>query len=364
LPLEMDGAQRRELREALIDAFPGWAELETMVADQLNENLAVHAPESAGLEQVAFELLKWAGARGRLGDLIIGARNANPDNPNLFKVAQRTGLTSTSAPKSTLEKLVGGNTTFLDVAAWRGALTRTEWKVCRIDVDGHGAGTGFLVGPDAVLTNQHVVERAITGADPHQVITCRFDYKVGEAGDVIAAGQVVDLAHADNEWLIDSAPYSAIDIEPDPKSADPAPGELDYALLRLATRFGDQPTGGSEGEGEPRSWLKLDATPIDFAHVSTIGILQHPNSEPLKLALGMEQDITANGAGNRIRYKVPTLPGSSGSPVFDSDWRLIALHHAGDPSTIKPEFNEAIPISLIASQPAVADFLQRLADEE
>ncbi|MDH3190128.1 MAG: effector-associated domain EAD1-containing protein, partial [Acidimicrobiia bacterium] len=94
MTLELDGRQRRDLREALIDGFPNWGDLEAMVADQLDQNLAVLAPQSADLEQVVFELIKWAGARGRLGDLIAGARNANPDNPKLFKAAEAVGFTS------------------------------------------------------------------------------------------------------------------------------------------------------------------------------------------------------------------------------------------------------------------------------
>jgi len=30
-----------------------------------------------------------------------------------------------------------------------------------------------------------------------------------------------------------------------------------------------------------------------------------------------------------VQYLTDTLPGSSGSPVFDKDWRLVALHHSG-----------------------------------
>ncbi len=80
--------------------------------------------------------------------------------------------------------------------------------------------------------------------------------------------------------------------------------------------------------------------------------LQHPSREPLKLAIGMDEQIEVNAAGNRIRYSVPTLPGSSGSPVFDTDWDLVALHHAGDPDSIQPKYNEGIPISVIAEHPA------------
>jgi len=362
MALELDGRQRQELRDALLDGFLAWADLDMMVSDQLGEHLAAIAPESAKLTTVAHELIKWAGARGKLGDLIVAARNANPDNPKLFRIAQRVGLTSTSEPKSTLEKVVGGNTTFLDVAAWRGALTRMEWKVCRIDRDGRGVGTGFLVGPDAVLTNYHVVEPAIEGGTPHGRYSCRFDYKMSEAGDVIASGETVGLA-GDDDWLIASSTYSAVDTVPDPKPGEPGADELDFALLRLSGDVGHAAPSGSE-MGEPRSWVEMRPDPVDFAAVSTLAILQHPDSAPLKLALGMEQSIVVNAMGNRIRYTIPTLPGSSGSPVFDSEWTLLALHHSGDPTAIKPEYNEAIPIANIATQPAVAEYLEHLADED
>jgi V8-like Glu-specific endopeptidase len=31
----------------------------------------------------------------------------------------------------------------------------------------------------------------------------------------------------------------------------------------------------------------------------------------------------------KLHYRAPTEPGSSGSPVFNQDWELVALHHAG-----------------------------------
>jgi Trypsin-like peptidase domain len=40
-----------------------------------------------------------------------------------------------------------------------------------------------------------------------------------------------------------------------------------------------------------------------------------------------------------LHYRSPSEPGSSGSPVFDGQWRLIALHHAGFDSV--PRLNGA-----------------------
>ena len=55
-----------------------------------------------------------------------------------------------------------------------------------------------------------------------------------------------------------------------------------------------------------------------------------------------------------MQYRTPTDPGSSGSPVFNDQWELIGLHHAGssekesllDPSE-EHEANEGIRISAI-----------------
>ena len=59
-----------------------------------------------------------------------------------------------------------------------------------------------------------------------------------------------------------------------------------------------------------------------------------------------------------LRYTVPTGRGSSGSPKFDGDWRLVALHHAGDPNW-SARYNQDIPVSKIATKPKVAALLQQ-----
>lgn len=360
MALSLAGPDRKRLRDALIGAFPSWDALRIMTADYLDLNLATVASSNDDLVTQAFDLIESAQARGTLGDLVLAARYANPGHPDLQAFAHRIGIAAAEQPRSVLEAFVTSNQTFLDVAVWREELARLEWRVCRVDLDKVGRGTGFLVGPDLVLTNHHVVDRLIGGSAAASQVSCLFDFKmVGD--EVISKGVRIDLADA--EPVVASSPPSPHDVELDPKTGEPGPDELDYALLRLASPAGELSPGGADAEAT-RGWVTLRPDVIDLTTLDAIVILQHPERLPLKLAVGTEQDLVLNGAGNRIRYTVPTLPGSSGSPVFDTDWNLVALHHSGDPDTADPGYNEGIPISAIAASPGGTALLRELADLE
>jgi V8-like Glu-specific endopeptidase len=55
-------------------------------------------------------------------------------------------------------------------------------------------------------------------------------------------------------------------------------------------------------------------------------IIGHPMGSP-QLRLSLHNSLMLD-VGNRYAwYRSPTQPGSSGSPVFDDQWRVIALHH-------------------------------------
>ena len=358
--LELIGPQRGKLREALMNAFPTVNALQVMVQDQMGENLMEIIPFNSDLEQANFELIQWCGARGRMAELFLGARATNPSNTALFTFARKLGLASSGESRTNLQKVVSNNTTHVDVAKWRTGLTLMEFRTCRVDIDSKGAGTGFLVGPDLVLTNYHVLPKAIEGDMSPTRISCRFDYKVLADGSVISGGSSVKLAAGDT-WLVDSSPYSDVDLVVDPKPAAPGEDELDFALIRLEESIGDQPRG--KGGEETRLWVELSDEHIDYEGISAISILQHPKTLPLKLALDWNQELKLEGENRRLRHTVPTEPGSSGSPLFDADWKLVALHHSGDPDTIKPEYNEAIPIALIAARPKVAEAMPDDEDE-
>ena len=59
-----------------------------------------------------------------------------------------------------------------------------------------------------------------------------------------------------------------------------------------------------------------------------MNILQHPDRQPLKLAVsgnGVDKVIQERGL---VQYSTRALGGSSGAPCFNDNWEVVALHHA------------------------------------
>ena len=90
-----------------------------------------------------------------------------------------------------LEQTVKARSDTLDIADWFMRLTQIRRAVCRIEDtrDPRKAiGTGFLVGPDLLLTNFHVMQNYL-GAAPQMdtsTLAFRFDYAVETTGGISA----------------------------------------------------------------------------------------------------------------------------------------------------------------------------------
>jgi hypothetical protein len=91
MDLDLDNKQRKQLRDALLAAFPSRAALAELVEDALDQNLAAIAGGD-NLASAVFDLLQWARARGKMRALVTGALEANPTNPELRAFAQSLGL--------------------------------------------------------------------------------------------------------------------------------------------------------------------------------------------------------------------------------------------------------------------------------
>jgi hypothetical protein len=154
--------------------------------------------------------------------------------PVVFQV-QAGGVAQPSDPAAGpgLQRNVRPRLKSVDLRVWLDRVEKIERQVCRIEVDGQALGTGFLVGPSAVLTNWHVVEEA-RGLGKLAQLACRFDYRrlsdnSLDPGTVISVGAVID-----------ERPCSDAERTADPDVPPPKAGELDYALLQLAGAAGER----------------------------------------------------------------------------------------------------------------------------
>ena len=328
--VDLTTSERGALAEALQSAYYNQSELEQLAYFQLGEKLdEVAAPGT--LRARVMELLQWAEAHGRTDELVRGAHDRNPGNPKLQTFWQRYATSAQrQVTRDALERLTDSAIRLKNPMAWRDQMARAEGCVCRVLVKGDPAGTGFLAGPGLVITNYHVVEHH--EGTPIQV---EFGYRIGAEGTA-ERGQRYDVTGP----AVFEKPYSAVDWQY-PKASLPAKDELDIAILSVG--------GGPElalVDGHPRGTLAPAEAPR-LAPGELVTIIQHPMGEPLQFAYDRVLDINANQT--RVTYKVQTRAGSSGSPCFDADWNLVAVHHGSDPRTGRQlgEYNEGIPIAAI-----------------
>lgn len=260
-----------------------------------------------------------------------------------------------------LEKIVNAAAGFADVAIFRERLAEAEVRTARIEIGGHAKGSGFLVGESLLLTNWHVVKYGVEGA------IARFDHKVLPGGTMAEKGRAVPFA---SKWLVAHSRHDEVPIE---IGADgPPPGTWDFALVRLAEPVASQGIGPDPAApgADLRSHYELDGAPYQFEKQEPLLIVGHPDGRPMQLSYASPSGALRTRHGNRLRYQTNTEGGSSGSPVFNRDWRIVALHHAAGPTSIPGEFNfssagfnQGIPIAGIvtslkeqlAGQPALRE---------
>lgn len=293
------------------------------------------------------ELIQRARMEDWLLDLVAAARERRPGSAKIAKIAEELGLTITgprvdNPTGQPLEAVIRENAKFIDPAIFYERLPALEGQVCWIDIPG-GGGTGFLVGPDLVLTNHHVVAPIAARAVRVQDVRCVFDYREPTDGPALTKKKPTKAALA-ADWHVGSWPPSQYDW--DPTLGDAAPHEIDAALIRLADQVGELPLGGlsSDPAAPARGWIAITQQPPPLAAGEQVFLLQHPKGGALRLTIGSVTEF--NAAGTRVRYDANSRDGSSGAPCFDADLRLVALHHAHDPA-YPPAWNQAVPLAVL-----------------
>jgi hypothetical protein len=336
----LTGPQKKVLRKALMRLFPNVQAFDVFLMD-MDLPLASNGPPGS-YEYSVHWLTGHLAATGDLNRLMQGVFDQHGTAPSIVDLNTELDFVGpgTEAQPAVqrgggLERLVRSEK-FKELHLWADRLTQLGHRVCRIRApDGVRvrSGTGWLVGPDLVLTNYHVVEHLMGKPGPGTGCTVTFGYAEGAEGR--RAGQSYTLADA---WCVDHSPYSRADLAVD--AGLPSDDELDFALLRLSERAAEDPV--DDGTRGSIDLATAGATPGAGTFVF---VLHHPEGEPIKISVG---ETMPSKTPLRLRYDADTLGGSSGGLVVDADLVPLALHHAGDPrSDIKAQYNQGIPLTLI-----------------
>ncbi|MCY7329757.1 MAG: serine protease [Saprospiraceae bacterium] len=343
-------AQLNELTEILKTEFNRQL-LRVMLASRLGKQFDDYTTDAAFNYQV-FEIARIANMEGwhyELANALLIERRAKD---RVIDFAASIELTT--QVDSGLQALINDSPS-PDIMLLRMKLLEWEQQVCRIETTtGAGTvyGTGFLVGPDLVLTNYHVVEKLITGDMQAAQVRARFDYKAlpGVNGTVIYKGTPVNLLG--NGPVVAYSSYAPLDVSGAPLTSTWPKDQLDFALLRLAERVGEQPAGPMTNPGAseagPRGWISFPSVGFTLSARQDLYMVQHPQGNPIKVAFATQAIIGSDRDNQRVRYRVNSEKGSSGSPCFNAEWKLVALHHSGDPNFWHPDYNQGIPINNIA----------------
>jgi endonuclease G, mitochondrial len=177
-----------------------------------------------------------------------------------------------------------------------------------------GYGTGSLVSPALLMTNHHVLPDAETAR--HSII--EFNYQDG----------------------IDGRPLLAQVFPLDPDRFFLADHERDFALVAVKA---------SPDELAPFGFNRLIEAEGKAIIGECVTIIQHPRGEKKQVAL--RENKIVDIPESFLHYSADTEPGSSGSPVFNDQWEVVALHHASVPAPDRADLggfmNEGIRISRI-----------------
>ncbi len=195
-------------------------------------------------------------------------------------------------PEYTFEKIIGENT-LKDIMLLELALEAAR-SVVRIRTR-NSLASGFLCGKDIVMTNFHVIPDMIAAQNSEFA----FFYELGR--DLLQKPSQIVKAKSGGYFFCDQV--------------------LDVALVEL----NDVPIGVNP----------LSLTRQGVKREERVSIIQHPGGHFKKIS--MQNNFVEYSDNSIVQYTTSTEPGSSGSPVFNGDFEVVAVHHSGgmlvEPST-------------------------------
>jgi hypothetical protein len=113
----------------------------------------------------------------------------------------------------------------------------------------------------------------------------------------------------------------------------------------FSSQPGDLGVASATGDALDVTIVRLDAPAAALTPLATAAALPlveararayvvgHPRGGGLQIALHDSRLVDIDDDERLLHYRTPTDPGSSGSPVFNTAWEVIGLHHAGSATT-------------------------------
>ena len=203
-------------------------------------------------------------------------------------------------PRADLERLINLNDCMNINYLEKGMMAaRSVGRVLVRDLTGDliAYGTGFKISNQLLMTNNHVLESSDTAAKSQ----IEFNYQLDIQGRP-EESEIFGLRP-------DTFFFTSVD--------------LDFTVVAIEARssrgaevsvFGALPLIGQRGKV------------LEGEYVTCI---EHPSADYKQVALRENQVVQTQE--NTIWYHTDTAKASSGSPMFNDSWQVVALHHAGAP---------------------------------
>jgi len=205
---------------------------------------------------------------------------------------------------------------------------RVARAVARVTLlDGKWQGSGVMISDRLFLTNNHVIRTAEVASR----MAVEFAYERDTADQPV---QPTRYALAPSDLFV----ADGLD-------------DLDYTLVAIGSKL------GGPGELQDFGWCPLSTGADDHALGEVANIVQHPDGRHKEVVI--RENRLVSRPSRVLHYVADTDIGSSGSPVFNNEWKIIALHHYGEPSLqiedengqrVPREVNEGIRVSAIVGE--------------
>lgn len=240
----------------------------------------------------------------RVTHLVQQTRDLAPAGANLSPavraIIDKGEVSPDDLDDATFERVIGETQDFLSFMFFERALQINRCVgriVTQVSPGRVSYGTGFLVSPRLLLTNNHVLRSAEVASQSK----VEFDYQQNLSGKFMPVHRFA--LQPGKFFLTDkSLDFALVAVD---EESDHGKLLSDYGFCQLLK------TEGKITIGEP------------------INIIQHPLGQ-------MKQVVIRNNRLTNLltvvaHYEADTQPGSSGSPVFNDQWEVVALHHMGVP---------------------------------